>query len=259
MNNMRRVFSEMMDKGEKILVCYYPLCDPMLDDQVKWAGKYFEAGTTVLEMGLPYKDPCLDGKTVRDSMERALKEHDLNDAFEVIAKIHEKYPNNVLEVMTYYENVAAMGVEEFAKRCHEVGADSVLAPNATMEQLKEMDEVFKKYDLINLRFAYYNISDEQLEDLKTVDGFIFVQAVNGATGPQKTVDKHVGENVKLLKENGIKIPCIGGFGISNPDQVYEMKSMGTDGCVIGSSVLTSIANGNGFEYIKSLREALDRE
>lgn len=259
MNNMRKVFSEMMAENEKILVCYFPLCDPLLDDQVEWAGKYFEAGTTVLEMGLPYKNPCLDGKTVRDSMERALKDHDMDDAFDVIAKIHEKYPDNVLELMTYYENVSELGVEEFARKCHETGVDSVLAPNASFEQLKEMDEVFRKYDLINLRFAYYNISEEQLEDLKTSDGFIFVQAVNGATGPQKTVDKHVGENVKLLKDAGIKIPCIGGFGISNPDQVYEMKSMGTDGCVIGSSVLSSIAEGNGFEYIKSLREALDRE
>ena len=256
---MRTVFKQMMEKGEKILVCYYPLCDPLLDNQVEWAGKYFEAGTTVLEMGLPYEDPCFDGKTVRDSMERALKEHNLDDAFETVRQIHEKYPDKVLEIMTYYENVAALGVEEFARRSKEVGADSVLAPNATFDQLKEMDEVFKKYDLINLRFAYYNITDEQLEDLKTCDGFIFVQAVNGATGPQKIVDKHVGENVKLLKEAGIKIPCIGGFGISNPDQVYEMIQMGTDGCVIGSSVLSAIADGHGFEYIKSLREAIDRK
>lgn len=258
MNNMRTVFRQMMDRGEKILVCYYPLCDPLLDNQLEWAGKYFEAGTTVLEMGLPYEDPCLDGKIVKDSMKRALKEHDLDDAFKVIFQIHKNYPDNVLEIMTYYENIAALGIEEFAKKSREAGADSVLAPNATFEQLKEMDEVFKKYDLINLRFAYYNITDEQLEDLKTADGFIFCQAVDGATGPQKTVDKHVGENVKLLKETGITIPCIGGFGISNPNQVYEMKQLGTDGCVIGSSVLTSIANGNGYEYIKSLRDALDR-
>lgn len=259
MNNMRKVFKEMMEKGEKILVCYFPLCDPLLDDRVKWAGKYFENGTTVLEMGLPYEDPSLDGKTVRDSMERALKEHDLEDAFVEIAKIHEKYPDNVLEIMTYYENVAKYGVEEFARKAKEAGADSVLAPNATIKQLQEMDRVFEKYDLINLRFAYYNLTDEQIEDLKHADGFVFVQAVNGATGPQASVDKHVGENTRTLKEAGVKIPCIGGFGISNPDQVYEMKNMGTDGCVIGSSVLTSIADGNGETYIRSLREALDRE
>ena len=258
MNNMRAVFKQMIEKGEKILVCYYPLCDPLLEDQIEWAGKYFDAGTDVLEMGLPYENPCYDGKIVRESMERALVDHNLDDAFEVIKKIHDKYPNKVLEIMTYYENIEKLGVENFVKRSKEAGVDSVLSPNATIDQLKEMDEIFKKYDLINLRFAYYNITDEQLEDLKECDGFIFVQAVNGATGPQKTVDKHVGENVKLLKDAGIKIPCIGGFGISNPDQVYEMKQLGTDGCVIGSSVLSAIIKGNGYEYIKSLKEALNR-
>ncbi len=259
MNQMRRVFKEMMDKGEKILVCYFPLCDPLLNDRVEWAGKYFENGTTVLEMGLPYEDPCFDGKTVRDSMERALKDHDLEDAFKEVKAIREAYPDKVLEIMTYYENILKYGAEEFARKAKEAGADSVLAPNIPLEKFPELDEIFARYDLINLRFALYDLTEEQIEDLKKADGFIFVQAVNGATGPQKTVDKHVGENTRTLKEAGIKIPCIGGFGISSPDQVYEMKSMGTDGCVIGSSVLTAIADGHGETYIRSLKEALDRE
>lgn len=259
MNNMRQVFKRMMENGEKILVCYYPLCDTALEDQVQWAKDYFEAGCTVLEMGIPYKDPCLDGKTVRDSMERALKEHTMDDAFEVIKKIHAECPDNVLEIMTYYENVQQLGMEEFARRAKECGVDAILAPNMPIEDLHKADEIFGKYDIINLRFAYYNITEEQLDDLKANgDGFIFVQAVNGATGPQATVDPHVGENTALLKAEGITTPCIGGFGISNPDQVYEMKNMGVDGCVIGSSVISAILKGNGKEYIHSLREALDR-
>ncbi|MGI6607638.1 MAG: tryptophan synthase subunit alpha [Erysipelotrichaceae bacterium] len=260
MNKMRKVFKEMMEKGEKILVCYFPLCDPLLDDQVQWAKNYFDAGVTVLEMGLPYENPVLDGKTVRDSMHRALEKHTLDDAFEVIGQINKECPDKVLEIMTYYENIEKIGLEEFARKSREVGVDSILAPNMPLEKMAEADKVFGKYDIINLRFAYYNITDEQLEDLKqNADGFIFAQAVDGATGPQKTVDKQVGLNTKLLKDNGITTPVIGGFGISNAEQVYEMKSMGTDGCVIGSSVINAIANGEGKQFLKSLREALDRE
>ena len=66
-NRMETTFQAMAEKGEKILVAYYPLCDPLIEDQVAWAGTYFENGATVLEMGIPYVDPVLDGATVRAS------------------------------------------------------------------------------------------------------------------------------------------------------------------------------------------------
>ena len=70
-NRMETTFQAMAEKGERILVTYFPLCDPLIEDQVAWAGTYFENGATVLEMGLPYENPVLDGATVK----RFFREH----------------------------------------------------------------------------------------------------------------------------------------------------------------------------------------
>lgn len=257
MNRMERIFNEMLSKGEKILVSYFPLCDSALEDQAEWAKNYFNNGTTVLEMGLPYEDPCLDGAVVRDSMKRALKEHNVNDAFNTIAKLREACPNNILQVMTYFEIVDKIGIKEFAKRCYKSGADAVLSPNIPCERMADLDNALREYGLVNLRFAPFKLTEEAIADLKAnAKGYIFLQAVDGVTGAQKTTSPQVGVNVKTLKASGIKTPVVAGFGISNPQQVHEMIEMGADGVIVGSAIVSAILEGKGPEFIGQLESSL---
>ena len=256
-NRMEKILGKMKKAGEKILVAYYPLCDPLLDDPVAWAGKYFENGATVLEMGLPYENPCLDGKIVRDSMERALKQHTVDDAFDVIAELRKAYPENILQVMTYFEIIDKMGIENFAKRCAESGADGVLTPNIPENRVEELDRALGVYNLIQLRFAPFHLNEDAIQDLKkNARGYIFLQAVDGATGPQEKTSPQVGVNVTTLKQRGIETPVVAGFGISYPQHVREMKAMGADGVIVGSKIISEIENGNGEEFIRQLRSAL---
>ena len=256
-NRMEKIFEEMERAGEKILVSYFPLCDTALEDQVAWAGKYFDNGTTVLEMGLPYEDPGLDGKTVRDSMARALSKYTVEDAFEVIRALRRAYPHNILQVMTYYEIVEKMGTDAFAQRCADCGTDAVLSPNTPADRVGELDAALEGRGLINLRFAPYHLTAEAEADLKAnARGYIFQQSVDGVTGPQSTTSPQVGVNVARLKSLGITTPVVAGFGISNARQVGEMRAMGADGVIVGSAILSAILAGNGEAFIKSLREAL---
>lgn len=256
-NRMEATFNAMAERGERILVAYYPLCDPLIEDQVAWAGTYFENGATVLEMGLPYENPVLDGATVRNSMARALEKHDVADAFKVIAELREAYPDNILQVMTYFEIIDQMGVQEFTAACAQAGADAVLSPNTPSERVPELDEALAAHDLINLRFSPFHLTSEAEDDLKqNAKGYIFQQSVDGATGPQETVSPQIGVNVERLKSLGITTPVVAGFGISNGEQVKEACTMGADGVIVGSAILNAIQAGEGAAFIKSLRDAM---
>lgn len=257
-NRMEKIFGEMRKAGKKILVSYFPLCDTALEDQVAWAGEYFANGTTVLEMGLPYEDPCLDGKTVRDSMDRALSKYTVDDAFEVIRSLRNAYPDNILQVMSYYEIIDRMGIDAFAQRCADCGADAVLSPNTPADKVAGLDAALNSRGLINLRFAPYHLTAESEADLMAnAKGYIFQQSVDGVTGPRATTSPQVGVNVKRLKDLGITTPVVAGFGISNARQAGEMRSMGADGVIVGSAILSAILEGHGGSFIKSLREALE--
>lgn len=254
MNRMLKIFEEMKNRNEKVTVLYFPIGDPIIGDSVEYAEKYFEAGCTVLEIGLPYEDPYMDGSTVADSMERARNNGvSLVESFDIIKKIRERCPNNILQPFTYMENVMKIGIPEFAKKCAECDADAVLIPVTTVEQREELDMELGKYGIINLRFKPYNMSNEDIEDSKkNAKGYIFSQAVNGATGARETVDPHVKENIVALKENKVNALVVPGFGISDANQAKQVLDMGADGFVVGSATIKHIQNGDGIEFIKSL-------
>lgn len=257
MNRMEKTFNDNMAKGKHSLVLYFPLGDTMFDSDLNWARRYYENGVDVLEMGLPYEDPALDGPSVRSSMERALSHVNLEQCFESVKGIRRGFPDKVLQFMTYYGNISKYGAERFAEICHECDVDAVLTPDATFEQLSELDAALDKYNIFNLRFSYYNITTEALEDLKAnAKGYIFQQAVDGGTGARETVDPKVYKNVKRIKEYGITTPAFVGFGINRPDQAAEVCSMDADGIIVGSAVINHILDGSGESYIKSLSEVM---
>lgn len=257
MNRMDKIFTQMVKENDKILVAYFPLGDSIFDSDLEWGKKYFENGATLLEMGLPYENPVLDGKIVRESMERALKNTTLDNVFTTIKELRKKFPNNILQIMTYFEIVEKYGIDKFAEICNECDVDAVLAPNAPIEKFPEIDKALNKYNIHYLRFAPFNLNSDIINDLKeNAKGYVFLQAVDGATGPQKTVSPQIGKNVKILKEAGISIPIVAGFGISNPEQAKEAIRMGADGCIVGSSILSNIIEGDGDKFIYKLKDAM---
>lgn len=260
MNRMVKRFADNRAKGKGSLVLYFPLGDTAFDSDVKWAGRYFENGADVLEMGLPYEDPALDGPTVANSMARALSHVTLEDTFGIIKEIRRAYPDGVLQIMTYYGNIAKYGAARFAEICHECDVDGVLTPDASHEQLLELDRELGKYDICNLRFAYYTLTEEQIDDLRSNStGYVFQQAVNGATGPQPTVDPQVEVNLRTLRQAGVKTPLFAGFGINDGGQAAQVLAMGAEGVIVGSATISHILKGDGEAYIKSLSDAMVRK
>jgi len=257
MNRMERIFKENKEKGKHSLVLYFPIGDTILGSDVEWAGRYFNNGVDVLEIGLPYEEPSLDGPSVKHSMERALKVVNLEKVFSSIKEIRKAFPNNILQIMTYFGNIEKYGIERFAEICHECGVDGMLSPDAPKEKLTELDRELSQYNIFNLRFVPYNLTDEIIVNLKNkARGYIFQQAVNGATGPQKTVDIQVKSDIQKIKAAGVTTPVFAGFGINDAKQAAEVLSMGADGVIVGSATINHVAEGNGEEYIKSLSRVM---
>lgn len=258
MNRMTRILGEMQSRGEKVLVLYFPVGDPTVEDDADWAEKYFANGATVLEIGLPYRVPYLDGKVVTESMKRACGRHSIDEVFEIIARMRRRCPNQILQVMTYYGNIAYEGIGTFAKKCVQAGVDAVLAPDIPADQQRTVAEIFEQHGLLYLHFVPFHFSDDELEELRQAKGYIFLQAVDGATGAQSTLSPQIAQNIKRLKGAGISVPVIPGFGISTPEQAAEVFAMGADGVVVGSALVNSLLEHRGEQFIKQLRQAADR-
>ena len=259
MNRMDIVFSQMANKNEKILVSYFPIGDSYVADSVGWAKKFFDNGTTVLEIGLPYEEPILDGSTVAGSMERALQRTDLDAVLLDIANIRKAFPDSILQIMTYFENIEKYGVERFAKICAEVcDVDAVLSPNADKEQRCLLDRELGKYGIYDLRFIPYRFGEDEIRDLlENGHGYVYLQAVDGKTGSGSEITTQIRDNVEILRAAGITLPLIPGFGISTREHVKAYLDMGADGVIIGSALINKIIDGKVESYLKEIRAQLD--
>lgn len=258
MNHMEQVLAEKKIAGRRILVGYFPLGDPLMGDPVARVGEFIEDGVDVLELGIPYAEPSLDGAVVSDSMARALDAMDARGAMDLIAGLRKAYPEACLQIMTYFETIEAMGVEVFCAHAAELGSDGVLAPNVPDEKRGRLDAALDRNGLLQPLFVPIDASDEDIPRFASDGrGYMFLQAQEGKTGPRDGVSPRVANNVVRLREAGAKAALCAGFGISKSQQIKDLVSMGVDGVIVGSSIIESVLAGTSRGYISSLRMALD--
>lgn len=260
MNHMQETLLRCRQDGKKILVGYFPLADPAMGDPVARVGEYLESGVDVLELGLPYEKPALDGGVVRDSMKRALGVMGAEAALKSIGSLRQAFPNACLQIMTYREIIEGIGLERFCRMAKEAGADGAMSPNASDKQTEELGLALEEQGLIMPRFAPFHLDRSTAADIAhSAKGYVFVQAQDGKTGVQTGIPGKVGENISLLRSCSEDIPLYAGFGISCPEQIRTLIDMGADGVIVGSSIISAVLEGKSKIYISSLRAALDNQ
>lgn len=258
MNHMEQVLSEKKAAGRKVFVGYFSLGDPAMGDQVERAGEFIADGVDVLELGIPYENPALDGAVVSASMARALEVTTPAAAMDSIAELRTAYPDACLQIMCYYETIEAMGIEAFCEHAAAIGADGVLAPNVPDEVKPALAEALDRAGLLQPLFVPVDLADADVAALAAAGrGYMFLQAQEGKTGARDGVSPRVEGNVRRLREAGATAALCAGFGISKPQQVKDLMAMGADGVIVGSSIIDAVIAGNSREYISSLRAALD--
>ncbi|WP_242622248.1 tryptophan synthase subunit alpha [Olsenella sp. Marseille-P4559] len=255
---MEKVLGEKKSAGDKIFVGYFPLGDFKMGDAISRVGEFIDDGIDVLELGIPYERPVLDGAVVASSMARALEVTSPAAAVDSISALRNAYPDVCLQIMTYYEVIEAMGVDVFCERVAAVGVDGVLAPNVPDAAKAALSEALERNGLIEPLFVPIDLADEDVAGYAAAGrGYLFLQAQEGKTGPREGVSPRVADDIARLRNAGATAALCAGFGISRPSQVKSLMAMGADGVIVGSSIIEAVLEGNSREYISSLRAALD--
>ena len=107
--------------GRTAFVGYLPAGYPSVDECVEAAVALAENGADVLEIGLPYTDPVMDGPVIQAATQASLASgFRTHQVFDIVRRITERTDVAVL-VMTYWNLVDRMGADEFARRLAEAG------------------------------------------------------------------------------------------------------------------------------------------
>ena len=250
-------------KRNKAFVPFITAGDPSIESTKEFIKSLIEAGSTIIEIGIPFSDPIAEGKTIMEADERALKGGATTDKiFDMVKDIRCDYPNFPLVFMTYLNPVFVYGYDKFFKKCKEVNICGIILADLSFEEKHEVSDVASKYDVAVISLIAPTSLDRIEKIAKEAEGFVYLVSSLGVTGVRESITSDVAGNAKKIKEF-TDIPVFVGFGIKDKEQARKMASV-SDGAIIGSAIENIIAKYGAdskqyiYDYAKDIVDELEK-
>ncbi len=245
-------FRELGNRAEGVIVAYLMGHDPDPKAFMANAESLIEGGADVLEVGIPFSDPVADGPVIQAAGTRALSAGATpRKIIDAIGELSSQYTTPFV-ILTYYNPILAMGIEQFMKYASDNGVNGVVVPDLPMEESDRFRDIALKHNIDSILLAAPNTSEKRLVGiLEKSRGFVYLLSLYGVTGPRDTLSPQALETVKKVKSlaKGV-IPISAGFGISQPQHVSSLLRAGADGAIVGSALVRTVA-----EHLDDPREA----
>lgn len=244
------------ESGRKCLVPY--ITGGFGDEWLRAIEAAAQAGADAIEIGLPFSDPVMDGPTIQEASELALRAGATPvNILDEVAGLDTGVP---LIAMTYYNIAFRMGHERFAQSLLSSGVTGVILPDLPLEETLPWREVADGLGVETVLLAAPTASDERLVEVSTAaKGFVYGVGLLGITGERAQLAASATEMARRLKAVTDK-PVLVGVGVSTPEQAVEVCEH-ADGVIVGSAIVRRLLEGHGAEGVGSLvadfRSALD--
>jgi tryptophan synthase alpha chain len=244
------------DRGRKLLVPY--VTGGLGSQWLDVVRAVVSAGADAVEVGIPFSDPIMDGKTIQEASQRAL---DLGATpIGVISALGAADVDVPIAVMTYYNLIARLGHERCAAALVENGVDGAIVPDLPLDELGGWGDAAEASGVETVLLAAPTTTDERLAAIcERSRGFVYGVSLLGVTGERSELATHASGMGRRLKDATDK-PALLGVGISTPAQAVQAAAT-ADGVVIGSALVRRLLDGGGAEeaaaFVAEVRRALD--
>jgi tryptophan synthase alpha chain len=233
--SVREAFEKARAEGRAALVGYLPAGFPDVDGGIAALRAMVDAGCDVVEVGLPYSDPVMDGPTIQaaaqQALERGVRTADVLRTVEAVAETGAK-----VVVMTYWNPVERYGVERFAADLASAGGSGLITPDLVPDEADEWIAAADAHDLDKVFLVAPSSTDRRLQ--ATVDacrGFVYATAVMGVTGARESTSALAGPLVARTRAL-TDLPIGVGLGVSDGRQAAEVAGF-ADGVIVGSALV----------------------
>lgn len=232
------------------LIGYLPVGFPDLATSIEAAVAIAENGVDVIELGLPYSDPVMDGPVIQKATQAALAGgFRLAHAFEAVHAITERVPVPVV-LMTYWNPVIQYGVDRFADDLVAAGGSGIITPDLIPDDAADWFAASDRTGLDRIFLAAPSSTDHRLRMItESSRGFVYAVSTMGITGARSEVDSAARALVGRLRDAGAESACVG-LGISSAQQVREILDY-ADGAIVGSALVSALDAGGVAELART--------
>ena len=237
-HSVATAFEKARADGRAALVGYLPAGFPDVAGGIEALQAMVAAGCDVIEVGLPYSDPVMDGPTVQAAAQQALeagfRTTDVLRTVEAVAAT-----GTPTLVMTYWNPVERYGVERFAADLAGAGGAGLITPDLTPDFAPEWIAAADDHDLDKVFLVAPSSTQERLAmTVAECRGFVYATAVMGVTGARASTSDLAGPLVARTKAV-TDLPVGVGLGISTGDQAAEVASY-ADAAIVGSAFVRTL-------------------
>lgn len=238
-------FEKARAEDRAALIGYLPAGFPTLDGSIKALTTMVDAGCDVIEIGLPYSDPVMDGPTVQAAAQQALDGGiRTSDVLRVVEAVAATGVPTL--VMTYWNPIERYGVERWAADFASAGGAGLITPDITPDYSAEWIAAADAHDLDKVFLLAPSSTDERIAmTTAACRGFVYAAAVMGVTGARTTTSDLAGPLVARARAT-TDLPIGVGLGVSNGDQAAETAAY-ADGVIVGSAFVRTILDHPGDE------------
>ena len=241
-STVEQTIARRRTEGGGALIGYLPVGFPTLTESIDAAVALVANGVDIIELGLPYSDPVMDGPVIQAATQQALANgFKLRHGFEAVKAITAQVDAPIL-VMTYWNPVVQYGVERFAEDLRAAGGAGLITPDLIPDEAADWMTASVRTGLDRVFLAAPSSSDARLvQAIEASRGFVYTVSTMGTTGARAGVDSAARILVERLRAAGCTSACVG-LGISTPEQVREILGY-ADGAIVGSALVKALTDG----------------
>jgi tryptophan synthase alpha chain len=254
MSAVADAFEKAAAENRAALVGYLPAGFPSVDGAIAAAVAMAQAGTDVVEIGLPYSDPLMDGPVIQEAVCRALtggvRVADVLATVEAVARA-----GVPVLVMTYWNPVDHYGVAAFARDLAAAGGSGLITPDLTPEEAGPWLDAADSHGLDRVFLVAPSSSQRRIELVTSAcRGFVYAASLMGITGARDSVDSQAAGLVSRVREC-TSLPVAVGLGVRDGAQAQQVAGF-ADGVIVGSAfvqrLLDAASPQEGLVGVRSL-------
>nr|WP_307856856.1 tryptophan synthase subunit alpha [Mycolicibacter acidiphilus] len=246
------LFAQTRQENRAALIGYLPTGYPDVPGSIAAMRTLVESGCDLIEVGIPYSDPGMDGPTIQRATEVALQGGvRVRDTLAAVEAISSTGGRAV--VMTYWNPVLRYGVDAFARDLAAAGGLGLITPDLIVDEAQDWLAASEAHRLDRIFLVAPSSTPQRLvETVNASRGFVYAASTMGVTGARNTVSDAAPQLVRRVREVS-DIPVGVGLGVRSGAQAAEIAGY-TDGVIVGSALVSALSAGP--DALRTLTEEL---
>lgn len=247
-------FARSRTADRAVLVGYLPAGYPTVEASIAAINTLIDSGCDIIEVGLPYSDPVLDGPVIQEAAETALAAGTRTaDVMRVVETVAGR--GVPILVMTYWNPVEKYGVDAFARDLAAAGGSGLITPDLIPEEADEWLAAAEEHHLDRVFLVAPSSTRERIQRTVAVtSGFVYAQSVMGVTGERDLASTAAPSLVERTREL-TDLPIGVGLGVKSGRQAAEVAGY-ADAVIVGSAMVnclrTAPAPSTGLDNLRGL-------